>query len=93
MLAHSAREQVVEPGVRDEQRRRDRRGRVRPEHAPVDAERGRGDGRREREVETDPGRVPVLARVLGREPEREQDRPRGEQDRGENQKPPDPVLR
>jgi len=63
MLVVAARQHVVEPRVGEQQRRRNGRRGLHPDRAPRDAPAGSSEGCSERDVESDPGDVPVLARV------------------------------
>ena len=92
LLAATVREDVVEPRVAEEQRRRDGGGRRRPlARAARWLQPRRAERRGERDVEADPGDVPVVARVPRRQAVREHERPRDEHDRSDHEHWCDPA--
>ena len=78
LILVAASEHDVEPGVAQEQRRCNRRSRRRPCGSARDAPGRRPERHRERYVESDPGDVPVVARVPRGKPVGQDERPRNE---------------
>jgi hypothetical protein len=89
----AAREHDVEPGVAQEQRRRHRGSRRRPCGSARDAPGRRPERYRKRNVESDPGDVPVVARVLRGKPVGEDERPRNEHSGAEREQQCNPTGR